>query len=469
MNEQDLIPPIGAVTPAERMFRVNWVASLLRSPSGVPLHRADYASHQGRSVRIVDVRKPEELTGPLGYIPGSDYVPMERAFEILDALDRDAPMIIVSRGGERASELAHALEKRGHRFVAAMMGGIVAWRDLGFVTTRDPSVLARAGQLRVIGESAAKEGNLSRADVANHVGDVNSVKWMKLAALIVNGRVSCVDGRDDSGVIGTPGGDGGEFLLALDALERITGKPLDSKTIDTILLRRIDAFGRFYIHTDVAAANTLIRSLRTDPRFSDALASISETLQWRRFLTDPPRELHQALVEHMMVPEHLGCGHIRLMRQRPEDYGMRPSLIADFLRSFLLQRWNGMPELEIAPLAGGHAEGAVLNIKSAHGVFAFSKIPLISPAVGGAQAFVNHPDVSAFLRAQLAQWLALQTDLVTLPAGGVPALVAEIERLAAVQLGHTLGALAPGLPIYDVIFEDGSIDVQAVGSVSSGA
>ena len=32
-------------------------------------------------------------------------------------------------------------------------------------------------------------------------------------------RLSCVDGRDDSGVMGTPGGDAGEFLLALAAVE----------------------------------------------------------------------------------------------------------------------------------------------------------------------------------------------------------------------------------------------------------
>jgi rhodanese-related sulfurtransferase len=469
MNEQDLIPPIGSVSQAERMFRVNWVASLLRSPSGVPLHRADFVSRQGRSVRIVDVRTPEELTGALGYVPGSDYVARENAIEVLTRLDRDAPLIIVSRGGERAAELAHELERRGQRFVAAMMGGIVAWRDLGFVTTRDPEVLERAGRLREIVAAAPREGALSREEVAQHVGDVNSVRWMKLAALLVNGRVSCVDGRDDSGVIGTPGGDGGEFLLALVALERITGRALDDKTIDALLMRHVDAFGRFYMHTDVHAANLLIKSLRSDRRFDAALANVSETLEWRKFLTHPPSELHDALLEHTMRPDHLGCGHIRLMRTRPHDYGVRAELVSDFLRAFLLRRWKGMPELEMAPLPGGHAEGAVLNIRSAHGVFGFSKIPLISPSVGAAQAFINHPDVTAFLRGQLAQWLALQGDLVQLPAGGVAALAAEIERLAGVQLGHTLGALAKGLPIYDVIFGDGSIDVRAVGSVSSAA
>jgi rhodanese-related sulfurtransferase len=448
------------------MFRVNWVASLLRSPSGVPLLRADFVSRQGRAVRLIDVRTAEELTGPLGYIPGSDWIPSERALEVLDKLERDVPIIIISRGAERAMGIAHELEKRGHRLVAAMMGGIVAWRDLGFMTTRDPSILKREGELRSIAVPPRSEAKLTRDDVVAHVGDVRSVRWVKLAALLVNGRCSCVDGRDDSGVIGTPGGDGGEFLLALIAAERVTGKPLDQAAIDELLSRRIDAFGRFYMHTDVASANTLIKSLRSDKRFDAALAKVNETLEWRRFLTDPPAELRAALLEHASQPDHIGCGHIRLMMKRPDDYGVRAGLVQTFLSCFFQQRWQGNPELELTPLAGGHAEGAVLNIRVADGVFPFSTIPLVSPSVAGGQAFINHPDVTAFLRGQLAKWLSLQTDLLALPNDAAPALESEIARLGGVQMGHTLHALAQQLPIYDVVFHDEKIDVRAGGVVA---
>jgi hypothetical protein len=47
------------------------------------------------------------------------------------------------------------------------------------------------------------------------------VRWVKMAALLLHGKSSCVDGRDDHGVIGTPGGDAGEFLLALTSIERV--------------------------------------------------------------------------------------------------------------------------------------------------------------------------------------------------------------------------------------------------------
>src|SRR5687767_15846500 len=117
MNETDdpLIPPIGAIPQQQRMFRVNWLASLERSPAGVPLHAPEFVARQGRRVRIVDVRERDELLGPLGHVPGSDWMGREHAMRLTELVNRDDPVILVSRGGERSAHLAHALDKRGLR------------------------------------------------------------------------------------------------------------------------------------------------------------------------------------------------------------------------------------------------------------------------------------------------------------------------------------------------------------------
>ncbi|MDB4932051.1 MAG: Hydroxyacylglutathione hydrolase [Myxococcaceae bacterium] len=463
------IPDIGGVHPAERMFRVNWVASEFRSPSGIPLLTADYVSRLGRAVRLVDLRSPEELAGPLGYIPGSDWLQGDQALRVLAELPDDDPVVLVSRGGERAGALAFALEQMGKRFVAALFGGVLAWRQVGLLTVRDPEIFTRHGVLRPARATwQPSKGKLAAADIEAHLGDPRSLRWMKVAALLVNGRLSCVDGRDDSGVMGTPGGDAGEFLLALAALERVTGQLLDDTTMHTLLLRRLDAFGRFYLHTDVNASNTLIEALRADHRFNAALAKVSHPLEWRRFMQSPPAAVRSALLEHMMEPQHLGCGHLRLALQHPERYGVRPKLIEAFLRSFLSLRWQGHEDNEIAVLPGGHAEGAVVNIVVEGGVEAFSKIPLVSPMAEGSQMFINHPQVAGFLRDQVARFLAHQGDLVALGAGGTAELNAVLAELGAVQLGHTLSSLAAGLPIYEVRFADSAAHVTATGHVGAG-
>ncbi|MCW5834018.1 MAG: rhodanese-like domain-containing protein [Labilithrix sp.] len=311
-----LIPPTGSVSQPERMFRVNWAANLQKTPSGVPFVTADFTAKQGRRVRIIDVREPEELTGALGYIPGSDWIPLKRVASLADRLDHDEPVILISSGDERSHDAAALLTAAGMRFVAFMAGGLMSWRDLGYSTTRDPSILDRKDHLRTIDVVDAPPEAVTAEDVRKHVGDRLSVRWIKLPVLLVRGLVSCVDGRDDSGVIGSPGGDAGELIVGLGALEKLLRRDLSEPEVATLLARRLDVFGRFYMHTDVDASNAAIAAMRADPRFDGHLSNVNGALEWRRFLASPPREVQAALLEHSLEPSHVGCGHLRLALTR---------------------------------------------------------------------------------------------------------------------------------------------------------
>lgn len=466
-RERDsLIPPIGTISQTERMFRVNWMANVTRSPSGVPLLRPDFVAKQGRKVRLLDVRDEHELTGVLGYIHGADWVPADRASSVVERVHRDEPIVFVSAGEERSGAAALALEKAGFRFVAAMMGGIVAWRDDGYTTTRDPSILSRRDVVRAIDDLPEEPPEqVTAADIEKHVGDPLSVRWIKLPALLVRGLISCVDGRDDSGVIGSPGGDAGELLVGLRALENLTRRQLRDEDIATLLARRSDAFGRFYMHTDLDASSAAVKALRADARFSEAIAGISKGRDWRRFWASPPPSIRHALLEHALEPAHIGCGHLRLELTKAKEYGTREALVRGVLRCFHEARWQGHPDMELVPLAGGHTERAVINVRIAGPLLPFSRIPLVSPAVGGAQVFVHHPRITSYLRKQLAAFLALQTDISGRQVDP-DWLHEEMVRVGAIQLSQTLGALAPGLPIYDVIFHgEDRVEVREGGFV----
>lgn len=464
--DDPLIPPIGVLPQAERMFRINWVANLDRSPSGVPLHEPEFVARQGKGVRIIDVREAEELLGPLGHIPGCDFIPRARAMSLAERLPPLTPVVLVSRGGERAAELAHALERAGMRMVAALRGGMIAWRALGFASVRDDALVQRRDVLTEQRAEATREpGPLAVQEIEAHVGDPRSVRWVKLAAILLHGRQACVDGRDDSSVVGTPGGDAGELMLGLAAVERVLGRPLTRGSVTKLLRRRLDTFGRFYMHTDIAAGNRFIASLRADPRLTKAIGSTFEALEWRQWLGEPPVEARPALLEHFCQPGHMGCGHLRLMLQNPEQYEVRSALVLDFLRTFFSTRWAGAPELENVVLPGGHQEGAVVNVRVEGQLHAYSWVPLLSPAFAGTQMFVNHPQVSAFMRGELAAFLAEQGDLWG-QALDAKALLEVLEGIAGRQLSATLGHLAKGLPVYDLTFRrDGGATVEAVGVV----
>ena len=453
----------------ERLIKLNWLGQMWRSEGGTPFLGPDFIARQGRTVRLIDVRDADELTGPQGHIPGAEWVPMDKIMNVAERYAAGTPVIVISRtGGSRAADAARLLECAGMTFVAVMDGGMVAWKKMGFATSRVEEVLTREpAPAPTPMSNEAPTGPLTRDQIEAHIGDLHTVRWVKMAALLLHTKVSCVDGRDDHGVIGTPGGNAGEFLLALSAIERVTGKPFPVEALPQVLHSYIDTFGHFYVHSDTNAANELIKSMRQDRRLDQLLPPVTSTSQdWRNYMNAPPESARELMLEHMALPGHLGCGHLRLMLQHPERYLVRRALCEEFIKAYFRMRWQGVLELEYVILGGGHQEGAVVNIRLASGVWPFTRVPLISPACGPTQMFVNHPQVAEFMRDQVARFFTIHPDFLPCDDRHFGMLQKDMRRLAGIQIAATLAELANGLPIYDVVFKsEREFTVEASGVV----
>lgn len=450
--EDPRVPPIGSVSQAERMCRVNWVTAERRGVQGEALLLPDYVSRQGRFVRVIDLRDSQSMIGPLGYVPDSDWFPQEDWDALLAQAQPKEPLVLVSLAHDKAAAaLALRLEAAGCEFAAILSGGIEAWRTTGLSVSRDPEIFSRRATLRALPASSftgVTAPVLDEDAIRAHVGDPRNVRRVRLGALLNHGRMSCVDGRDGTAIIGVPGGDAGEFILALGAYEDRSGSTLSTADIHGLLQARLDAFGSFYIHSDVNASNSLIKSLRADPRFDAALESVFHTLEWRRFMNSPPPSVRAALLEHMLIPENIGCGHLRLSLLHAEDYGVRRALAEDVLRSLFLTRWAGACEPDYVVLPGGHAEQAVLSVTIEAPLDSFSWVPLISPSTARHQVFVMHPQVIAHQRHALSAWLASAAP-TPLPTAS---LCAATASLGSQQASHTLHHLAHGLPSFSIHF-----------------
>ena len=436
------------------LFELRWDANLHRDVEGTPLLPPLFVAEQGPAVHLVDVRPATAARDVIGYIPGSVFMPLDR----LASAGPDLPLVLVSATGATAAAAARQLEAEGLTRVAAMAGGLAAWRRLGLKTSRPPAGAAEAVGVAGVPEElyrAAKDdpsaGTLSLEEVSDHIGDPRTVRWIKMPALVLHGRSACVDGRDERGVVGTPGGDAGEFVLALAALETATGATLDEDSVAAALQSHIDRFGEFYMHTDAHAFAALVAAIRADARTKDLVADVSTDLDWIGFLHAPPEPVREVLLELLVNPAHVGCGHLRLMLQHGDEYGLRSELVASVVRSVFRLWWAGLPEVQMTLLPGDHGEGAVVNVRVDEDFWGMSWVPLISPACGGTQMFVNHPQVSAKLREVVIEF-HLRGH------GPVPVRDEEAEfraafgELAARQLGVTLGYLANGLPVYEVNF-----------------
>ncbi len=454
--------PLSDLSNPDVLLRENWLNSLQRSTDGTPTLPPAFAAEAGPRVWIVDVRRDEELTGPQGHVPGVWRMPLERVGEIRRLLPGNTPVLLVCDTGERSQTAARYLLSLGMTTVAAMAGGMLNWQACGYAVSRDAATVAHelvapspghGSDGRLLNADRRGDRRLTREQIVDHVGDSAKVRRVKLAALLLASQTSCVDGREDRAIIGTPGGDSGELLLALAAVEQIAGTHVDPQFVPELTRAFADTFGGIYLHTDNHALNALARSLRTDPRLEPAVAGLSRVAEWETFLRHPPAHLQADLLEHLCQPDHVGCGHLKLALKNPDAYQIRPELIIAFFRAFFTAMWGGARDLHWVVLGGDHAEGAVVNVTVEGELWPMSEIPLIAPSIGGVQMFVNHPQVVAYLREQAAILLGRRVAH-RLPAGVTQEALKEVlPNLGSTQAVATLVALAGGLPVFDIHFD----------------
>ena len=84
-----------------------------------------------RRVQILDVREPEEFTGPLGHIRGAVLIPLGDLAERAGELARDRPIVAVCRAGSRSAQATVILREAGFTDVANLSGGMLRWRAEG--------------------------------------------------------------------------------------------------------------------------------------------------------------------------------------------------------------------------------------------------------------------------------------------------------------------------------------------------
>ncbi len=83
----------------------------------------------GSEVRRIDVREPDEYTGPLGHLPGAELVPLATLEEASTTWPRDAPLLLICRSGARSAKGARALAERGFTRLYNLAGGMLAVRE----------------------------------------------------------------------------------------------------------------------------------------------------------------------------------------------------------------------------------------------------------------------------------------------------------------------------------------------------
>jgi len=84
-------------------------------------------------IAVIDVRGPEEFTGPLGHIANARNVPLPelpRRVAELGSLT-ETPVVLVCKTDKRSASAAALLDAAGFRDVLVLRGGMVGWNEAG--------------------------------------------------------------------------------------------------------------------------------------------------------------------------------------------------------------------------------------------------------------------------------------------------------------------------------------------------
>lgn len=328
----------------------------------------------------------------------------------------------------------------------------------------EPLILAAPVEPAPPARAAVRSGPHDAAAIAEHLADPSAVRWISAHELLGAGTQGCIDGRETSPVIGTPGGDAGELVLALAALEQVTGDDVDLDHVDAVFDAYSEEFGRFYLHTDEHALEGLARRLGGDPRFAEVAPSLHHPHVVEELVRRPPPALRAALLDHLTHPEGVGCGHLRLLLQNPEEYGARRELTEAVLRAAFSRGWEDPERVQLVVLHGEHQEGAVVRVVLDHEVHAHTRIPTFAPRAGATEMFVVHPQVSAFMRRENAAFLLEHRGELIAVDVDDGAFLDALGGLAERQLEATSRRLARGLPVHEIRFRGRAPEVVSLAS-----
>jgi rhodanese-related sulfurtransferase len=97
--------------------------------------------------QLVDVRAEHEWEA--GRIAGATHLPLDELVERSDEIDKERPVVLYCRGGNRSTMAAEALAEAGYD-AAKLSEGIVGWEEAGLPLEPEGGYVAESGEAAAV-------------------------------------------------------------------------------------------------------------------------------------------------------------------------------------------------------------------------------------------------------------------------------------------------------------------------------
>lgn len=243
------------------------------------------------------------------------------------------------------------------------------------------------------------------------IGNPLNQKWAKADIQ----HISDFQGRTEAQIIGFPGGDLAQFVLALNVYMGIIDASLEESECVDLLRQYLKKSKKasFYYPSDF-----------------DVVALISQDLDTATIdLTQPPsKDFRPRILNMLSTPLYQGSAILRIMLQRPEAFRLRSaktmSLTACAIRAFFTVLWDkddpASKKTRLVELEGKSNEKAIVRVYSSLPCEAQGIVPLIAPSSKtvcddngcNKQMFLVNPQAPKIMHEDMCDFFAVQNGKV---------------------------------------------------------
>jgi rhodanese-related sulfurtransferase len=127
----------------------------MAEPNAREVSREEARRLVAEGAQLVDVRADHEWEA--GRIEGATHMPLAELPQRAGELDRERPVVLYCRGGNRSSMAAEALAEAGFEAVK-LSEGIVGWEEEGLPLEPEGGFVADSGEAATILQARKKSG-----------------------------------------------------------------------------------------------------------------------------------------------------------------------------------------------------------------------------------------------------------------------------------------------------------------------
>merc|ERR1711871_352099 len=252
--------------------------------------------------------------------------------------------------------------------------------------------------------------------IEDKIGVPSKLSW----AHVHKSSFGCSDGRYSNAALYTPGGDLGEFILAVSSFEKMTQTKVPYAQVKDLMAKFVAKSTRanFGMCTNQAGADAAERMSGNSTAGADSAAAT------------------------MTSADMMGDLFLKQLLARPDVYKTSATTTKNCIKAFFALQFNGTQKLKIHTLTGASDPKAVVNIKTAKRCKDKGLGPLLKSAsqgTDGVQVIYNSEDAVSVFRNELANFFTEETSQVD--ADDMRSKMKETGTMQLTAFAQSFGAL----------------------------